>query len=399
MTVSPMTDSPISVLRRNGDHRVTYVELFFDLVFVFAVTQLSHHLLAHLSLAGVLETAILMGAVWWLWMYTAWATNWLDPQTTQVRIMLFALMLAGLVLSMSIPQAFGARALAFAGAYALMQIGRCLFMLWALRGHSPGNFRNFQRILVWNVGASALWLAGALAEGEARILLWIAALLVDCIAPAAGYWTPVLGRSTTTDWDISGGHMAERCGLFIIIALGESILVTGATFGDMPWAAATAAAFVAAFIGTVAMWWIYYNVGAERGSEAISRAQDPGRLGRLSYTYIHLLLVAGIIVAAVADELVLAHPLGHAERTTAVAVLGGPALFLVGNILFKRTLIGSRALSHCVGLGALALLALAATVVPPLALAAAATLALVIVAVWETRSFQMPRVPAADRAL
>jgi low temperature requirement protein LtrA len=321
-----------------------------------------------------------------VWIYTAWATNWVDPQRTPVRLMLFALMLAGLVLSTSIPQAFGSRGLAFAAAYAAMQVGRCLFMLWSLRRHHANNFRNFQRITAWLALGAVFWIAGGLAEGGTRLALWGVALLVEYMSPAVGFWTPRLGRSATTDWDIEGSHMAERCGLFVIIALGESILVTGATFSKMAWAPMAVAAFAVAFVGTVAMWWIYFNIGAERGSEQIAHSQDPGRLGRLAYTYIHLLPVAGIIVSAAADELVLAHPDGHVDVKTAATVLGGPVLFLLGNLLFKRTQIRRTGLSHMVGLALLAALAPLAPYASPLPFAAAATLVLVVVAVWETRS-------------
>lgn len=373
---------------RGGDanNRVTFVELFFDLVFVFAITQLSHFLLEHFSARGALETALMLMAVWWVWIYTSWATNWLDPQHTPVRIMLFVLMLAGLVLSTSIPLAFGSRGLAFATAYVLMQIGRCLFTLWCLRHHDPGNFRNFQRITAWLALSAVFWITGALAEGNLRLVLWLAAVALDYAAPALGFWTPRLGRSRTADWNVAGEHMAERCGLFVIIALGESILVTGATFAKMEWTATTATAFLVAFVGSVAMWWIYFNIGAERGGEAIAASDNPGRMARVAYTYVHILLVAGIVVAAVADELVLAHPGGRADFKTAATALGGPALFLVGNIVFKRITIGKPALSHLVGLGLLALIIPAVPFLTPLALGAVATLALITVAVWETCS-------------
>jgi low temperature requirement protein LtrA len=305
-----------------------------------------------------------------------------------VRLMLFVLMLAGLVLSTSIPQAFDSRGFAFAAAYVFMQVGRSLFMLWALQRHSPGNFRNFQRITAWLVLSAMFWIAGASADGETRFALWVLALAIEFVSPSLGFWTPGLGRSTTADWDVEGAHIAERCGLFIIIALGESILVTGATFARMDWSTMTIAAFASAFIGSVAMWWIYFNIGAERASHRLSESADPGRVARLAYTYIHLLIVAGIVVAAVGDELVLAHPAGHSDTETAIALLGGPALFLVGNILFKRSATGRPALSHWIGLALLALLATAATRLSPLVLGAAATAVLVIVATWETRSFR-----------
>jgi len=268
----------------NGHHRVTFVELFFDLVFVFAVTQLSHTLLEHLSELGALQTALLLLAVWWVWIYTSWVTNWLDPETTPVRLMLFALMLAGLVLSTSLPKAFAGRGWAFAGAYVAMQLGRSLFMLWALAGRSPGNFLNFQRVTVWFGLSAPFWLAGAWVDPDQRLMLWTLALIVDYAAPAFGFWTPGLGRSTTADWDVEGGHLAERCGLFVIVALGESIVVTGARFADLAWTGTTVAAFLVAFFGTVAMWWIYFNIGAERASARIMASSDPGRLARLAYT-------------------------------------------------------------------------------------------------------------------
>jgi low temperature requirement protein LtrA len=380
-----------NLLRVRGGHetsRVTYVELFFDLVFVFAITQLSHALLEHLSLGGLLQTTLLFLAVWWVWIYTSWATNWLDPDKAPVRLMLFVLMLAGLVLSTSIPKAFETRGVAVAGAYVVMQVGRCLFTMWALKGHSPSNYRNFQRITCWMALSAVFWIAGALVEGDRRIALWLAALAVEYLSPVARFWTPGLGASNTADWDVSGAHMAERCGLFIIIALGESILVTGTTFGNLAWTSGTVVAFAVAFVGSVAMWWIYFNIGAERASRTIAASSDPGRVARFSYTYLHLPLVAGIIVAAVGDELVLAHPGDAVDFKGAAVLLGGPAVYLAGNLAFKRTTANSRGLSHMIGLTLLALLAPVATSVSLLTLSGATTLVLVVVAVWETRSFR-----------
>lgn len=378
-------------LRPRGGHdhaRVTFVELFFDLVFVFAVTQLSHGLLAHISLLGAVETGLLMMAVWWVWIYTSWITNWLDPERPVVRLMLFVLMAAGLVMSASIPQAFGARGGAFAGAYVFMQVGRSLFMLWALKHHDAGNFRNFQRITLWLAAAGLFWLAGACLDGWQRIVLWMLAVGIEYLSPAVGMWVPGLGRSTPQDWKIDGAHLAERCALFVIIALGESLLVTGATFADKPWSGPTVAAFVVAFLGSVAMWAVYFNVGAERGSRHMTSAHEPGRLARSGYTYLHILIVAGIIVSAVADELALAHPDGHTELTAAVIILGGPALYLLGTALFKRLTAPHFPLSHIVGLGLLALLAFATGIATPLHLAASTTIVMIVVALWEWASFR-----------
>jgi low temperature requirement protein LtrA len=380
---------PTSLLRdRREPARVTNVELFFDLVFVFAVTQLSHTLIEHFTALGLVQTILLFMAVWWVWIYTAWWTNWLDPERTPVRVMLFVLMLLGLVLSTSIPKAFEGAAPAFAFAYVGMQLGRTYFLLRALKGQSPANYRNFQRIICWFTAAAAFWIAGALGHAEWRLALWGGALAIEYVGPSVSFWTPGLGRSATTDWDVEGAHMAERCALFIIIALGESILVTGTTFGHLPWTATTVAAFLAAFVGSVAMWWIYFNIGAERASRHIAGSVDPGRVARLSYTYLHLPLVAGIIVAAVGDDLVLAHPTGHTDAKVAAVLISAPVLYLVGNLLFKRATAASPALSHMVGLGLLGALVPLSAVIPPLGLSTATTGVLVLVAAWETLSLR-----------
>jgi low temperature requirement protein LtrA len=298
-------------------------------------------------------------------------------------MLLIALMLAGLLLSASIPKAFEDRALPFACAYVVTQVGRSLFLLWALRDHDAANHRNFQRIVIWLSAAAPFWIAGALADPTTRLALWALALAIEYAGPLAYFRVPGLGRSTTSDWRVEGAHIAERCALFIIIALGESILIIGATFAELAWSAATVAAFIASFLGSVAMWAVYFNIGADRSSRQIAASTDSGRMARNAYTYMHLPIVAGIIVTAVGDELVLHHPGGHTDLKTALVVLGGPALYLFGNALFKRLSAPYVPLSHLAGLGLLALLAPVATIVPPLALSAGATLVLLVVATWE----------------
>ena len=330
-------------IRADGEEaKVEYVELFFDLVFVFAVTQISHSLLAHLTLLGALQSAFLLLAVWWVWVFTAWVTNWMDPRRSAVKLLLFTLMLAGLVLSSSLPEAFEQRGLAFAAAYVFMQVGRSAFMLWATQAPQPGQFPEFRphHPVACRCPACSGWPAPSM-EGEARFGLWIAALAIEYAGPALGFRTPWNGASTTADWNVDGGHMAERSALFIIIALGESVLVTGATFAEHEWTAPLVLAFLASFAGTVAMWWLYFAIGADTARHNIEHSDDPGRVARAAFTYVPVLLVAGIVVAAVADELVLAHPLGHhADLPMILTVVGGPALYVTGNMLFKRVAFG-----------------------------------------------------------
>jgi low temperature requirement protein LtrA len=212
------------VLVPDRQARVTNAELFFDLVFVFAVTQLSHTLLHHFTPLGAVQVTLLFLAVWWVWVYTTWVTNWLDPEQMPVRILLFLLMLGGLVLSMSIPKAFEERGLWFAGAYAAMQIGRTTFWLLATPKHRTPVRHNAIRILVWLCCSAVFWILGGLAEGETRLYLWIAALAIEYVSAAVRFWTPRLGFSSVEAWAVEGSHMAERCAGFIIIALGPRML-------------------------------------------------------------------------------------------------------------------------------------------------------------------------------
>jgi low temperature requirement protein LtrA len=368
--------------------RVTYAELFFDLVFVFAVTQISHTLLGRLTPLGLAQTTLLFLAVWWVWVYTSWITNWLNPELTPVRILLFSLMLGGLVLSTSIPQAFESRGLWFAVAYAAMQVGKTVF-LWLSTPRSRTVARmNAIRITAWLSASAMFWIAGGFAEGNSRLLLWAAALAIEYISPAVRFWIPKYGASQVADWVVEGGHMAERCAGFIIIALGESIVVTGASFAELAWTTETVGAFMSAFVGALAMWWIYFHKGAEAGSEQISNASEPGRLARLAYTYLHMPIVAGIILAAVADELVLKHPADHSDLKTVLSAIGGPLLFLLGTILFKHTIRGFLQLSHGVGIIALGILAWFAGGLSPLLLSILTTAIMIVVAVWESISLK-----------
>src|SRR5215204_6076214 len=373
--------------RNGGEQRVTPLELFFDLVYVFAVTQLSHWLLEHLSLRGVLETLMLFLVVWGVWVYTAWFTNWFHPDRLPVRLVLVAVMLASLLMSVAIPEAFGKRGLMFALAYVAIQVGRTAFTFIALRkslGTSHPLSRTFQRILTWFVGAGVLWIIGGLLEGEARYAVWLFALAVDFSGPVVGYYIPGLGRSRTEEWTIEGGHFAERCQLFVIIALGESILVTGTTFGQIEASTATVSAFVVAFLGSVALWWIYFAHSAEAAREVFSSLEDPGRLGRSAYTYFHMPMIAGIIAVAAADELTVAHPGDRGTASSVALTLGGTALFLVGHTFFKWAVFEVLPWSRAVAIAALAALIPVGFAIPTLVLSGAAGLIVVVLAAWDT---------------
>lgn len=365
---------------------VSFSELLFDLIYVFAVTQLSHYLLHHLTLTGALETLLLWFAVWLAWQYTAWVTNWFNPDTRQIRLLLFAIMLLGLFAAAALPQAFGERGLIFALFYVAIQVGRSVTVLRLLAPGHPLK-RNFHRILGWLCISAVFWIAGGLAEGNARLALWAVAVLCEYVSPMFGFRLPVLGRSdSSSEWTIEGHHLAERCQLFVIVALGETILITGATLSEMEsWNLPVLIASLVAFLGSLAMWWVYFDTSSKAGSHAISQAENPGQLGAY-FHYVHVALVGAIIVCAVANELVIAHPAGRIQHATAAVLLLGPALYLFANALYKRLVYHRFPLSHLVGLLALAVLAPVAYLTDLLMVNGLTTLIMVVVAVWESIS-------------
>jgi low temperature requirement protein LtrA len=372
------------VLRGDNEH-VGFAELFYDLVFVFAITQVSHGFLKQIDLAGAGQTLFLFMAVWWVWIYTTWVLNRLDPERIEVRVLLFALMGAGLFLSMSLPEAFGERGMVFAVSYCTMQIGRSLFMLWSSKENATLR-RTFLRIMIWFMVSGVFWIAGAMAQDQTRVLLWVIALGIEYAGPAAGFWVPGSGRDTSADWEVKGGHMAERCGLFVIICLGETLLVSGATFAEMEWTLDPTLSFLGAFAGTIGMWWVYFHIGHRRGSYQIEHSADPGKLARLAFTYLHIPIVAGVVLAAVGSELAIAHPHGHAGWPEITTIIGGVALFLFGNGLFKRVSANNFPLSHSVGIALCLGVALTSHWMILWQINALAAIILAVVALWEQRS-------------
>jgi low temperature requirement protein LtrA len=372
---------------RAGAERVTNVELFFDLVYVFAVTQISQFLLAHRTPAGGLRAGLLLAMVWLVWVYTTWVTNWLDPERIAVRLLLLGLAGASLVMSAALPAAFSARGLAVGIAYAVMQIGRSVFAVVALRGRPLQ--RNFQRILSWCLLSGALAVLGGIAGGNARAALWVAAVAVDLLGGTVGFYTPGLGRSTTREWTIEGGHFAERCQAFMLIALGESIVAIGATLSGLAHIGiAEIAAFAVALCGSVGLWWLYFDRSADEGARIIAASDDPGRLGRSAYHFIHPIMIGGIIVTAAADEVTLPDPAAVGRAATSWMILGGVGLFLAGHAAFKAVVWRIPSWPRIGGVAVLALLGLAAPHIPALALGACA--AAVVIAVAATDHVQRP---------
>jgi len=373
----------IAVSRAPGEERVvTPLELFFDLVYVFAIGQLSHHLLAHVDLRTGAETAIMALAVVYAWYMTAWGANWLDPDRPQVRLLLVGLMFASLLMSVSIADAFDGRAWLFVGGYLALQIGRCVFLIVALRGGPLGE--HFVNDLVWELGAGVLWVAGAIASDDARLVLWGLAVVVTQAGVWNLHWLPGRGRAIDLEHTgLAGGHLIERFRLFFIIALGETVLTTGSAFTDQPFTVERLLALTIAFTGTVALWWCYFQRAEPIGAEMAEAADDPGAVA-WSGTWTLTLIVLALIGIAVGDELAIAHPGDDVTLGSTVLTFGGPALFLLAQILFLGWAIGHVPRSRPIGLAALAILAAATAPLTMIAGIAAASAVLVAMAVADT---------------
>ena len=370
------------VRRRSRDgtsQRASTLELFYDLVFVFAITQVSHLLLEHLTWGGVLQSLIALLAVYWSWNYTTWTTNELDTETVPVRLLLLALMLVSLLMAVAIPQAFEAHALLFAGSYVAIQVGRHSFLTFAAADSGTVERERAGHILTWFVVVGVLWIAGALFDGPERVVLWLLALSLDYCAPLVTYLVPGQRRLAPATWNVGTEHFAERFGLFIILALGESIVITGATTSELDLDTARIIAFVMAFLTSAAIWWLYFSSVASLGEHYLEVSDNRTILARDAYTYLHVVFLAGIILSAVGDELVIAHPTEILPPYEVAAVAAGPAVYLLAHTLFGYRLTGSWYKTKLFGTLACVLVGFAGLFVPALVLAALQIVVLVAV--------------------
>jgi low temperature requirement protein LtrA len=257
---------------------VTPLELFFDLVYVFALGQLSHHLVEHVDLRTGAETLTLALAVFYAWYTTAWGANWLEPDRLPVRVLLVGLMFASLLMSVGIADAFDGRARLFVTGYLLLQVGRSAFLIVALRGRPLGVLA--LNDLAWELLTGALWVAGAVADGDARLVLWGLAVVATYGGAWALHWLPGRGRRIQFGQiEIAGAHLIERFRLFFIIALGETVLTMGMAFADEPFELERLLALSIAFTGTVALWWCYFQRNEGVGIELAETAEGARAVG------------------------------------------------------------------------------------------------------------------------
>jgi low temperature requirement protein LtrA len=395
MTVAA-NDRPRShtlVRPREVARSVTPLELFFDLVYVFTVSQLARHLLDHVDARGMAETLVLTLAVMYAWFMTVWTSNWLDADRQPVRLLLLCLMFASLVMSTSVAEAFGDRAGLFVIGYLAIQVGRTAFAVFAFRGHRL--YMHFANALVWEIGTAPLWIAGIATGSNTRLVLWGVATLITYGGVIAGH--PLPGRKSpfSSDSQIYAEHLLERFRLFFLIALGETVLTLGNAFADQEVAADRLFVLAIAFTGSVALWWCYFHRAEEIGVRAVQEADKPSRIVGLG-NYTLILMVIGIIAIAVGDELAIADPGGSTSFDVSLLIFGGPAIFLLAQSAFMRGVTGRLPRSRILACAALLVLALATA---PFSLVVAVTVAsavLVGVAVDDTRA--EPRSAAPDMA-
>jgi len=387
-----------SVVRpREVARAVTPLELLFDLVYVYAISALSANLILHLGGRGIAQTLVLTLAAMYAWFMTVWTSNWLDVERRKVQLMLLGLMFASLLMSTSIVGAFdynppwswiGDRAALFVVGYLAIQLGRTIFAVAAFRDHRLHD--HFANALAWEAGAAAIWIAGIFVDGDARLAIWALAVAVTYGGVIAGHPLPGRRSPFSTDSQIYVEHLLERFRLFFLIALGETVLTIGNTFAGVPIVFETLAALVAAFVGTVSLWWCHFHRAEQLGADAALEAGDAARIVAVG-NYALIAMVVGVIGIAVGDELALIHPSDPVGATAAVLIFGGPALFLLAQLGSIWQAIGAVQRSRALGCAALLLLALASAAFSLVLAVAVASAVLLAVAIADTLADPTPR--------
>ncbi len=361
------------------EERVTPLELFFDLVFVLAITQCTTLMSHNPTWAGLAEGLLVLGVLWWSWVGYAWLTSVVDPEEDAVRLSIFVAMAALLIVSLCVPHAFGDRALIFAVAYGVVRAAHIALFRLASRDDDALR-RSVTGLAVSTAIGVGILAAASLLDGVAQGALWALAIGLDMAGPY------VFGSE---GWKLVPGHFAERHGLIIIIALGESIVAIGVgAKGDLT--AGVAAAAVLGIALAAALWWIYFDVVAIVSSRRLAQAKE-GRerneMARDSYSYLHLPMVAGIVLVALGLKTILGNVDDPLDTVPAFALLGGVAAYLLGHVAFRYRHIQT-VNYHRLALAVVlvALLPLAVTI-PPLLTVAIVDALLCAMIVYETRRY------------
>jgi low temperature requirement protein LtrA len=346
-------------LEHNDEHQVTPLELFFDLTFVFAMTQVTILLADDPTWGGVLRGILVLAALWWAWAAYAWLTSAMDVDEGGVRLAMLASMGAMLVAALAVPGAFGDDAVLFGVAYLLVRLLHLVLSTIVSRADPDRRGALLRYAPTAIFGGSLLVLAGFL-EGHERIAVWVVALAIDYLGPV------LIGVGS--GWRVAPEHFAERHGLIILIALGESIIAIGVGAGFN----LDTGVIVAAALGIVvvsALWWLYFDVAAILVRMRLMQASglELHRLALHAYSYLHLPMVAGIVLFALGLKTTLGHVGEALDTVAAVGLCGGAALYLLGHIAFLFRTTGRVFRRRTVGAVMLLALIPVAVVIPALA--------------------------------
>ena len=368
---------PVTVMR-TGD-RVSPLELFFDLVFVLALTQCTALMADNPTWEGLGQGLLVLGVMWWAWVGYSWLTSVVDPEEGIVRFAILAAMAAALVASLCIPDAFGDLGLLFAGAYAVLRGAHIVLFLVASRD-DPVFRRSVSGLAVGTVVGVALLVAASFTDGWLQGGLWALALLLDVGEPY------VFGAE---GWKLSPGHFAERHGLIVIIALGESIVAIGVGAEQ----GVDAGVVVAAVLGTAiafALWRLYFDVVAlvaERRLVNAQKGRERNEVARDSFSYLHFPMVAGIVLVALGFKKTLEHVDDPLKLVPAVALLGGTTLYLLAHVAFRWRNVHRFSWQRVLAAGVLLALIPAAVEIPALVTIAIVAALLAALITYETVAF------------
>jgi low temperature requirement protein LtrA len=326
------------------ERKTSYLELFFDLVFVFAFTQVTALILEDTSAQGFARSALVLAMVWWAWSAYAWMTNAIDIDNSVTRLIMFAAMAAGFFMALAVPDAFQDEAAWFAVAYFVVRVLNSTLFAWGVRD-DPGNLRATLTLAPWFLVAALVALVGGFVDADYRAWVWLASLVID-----------VVGTLTVArlEWHVSPSHFAERFALIVIIALGESIVAIGVGTAHLERDSTYALSVLVAFAGVGALWWTYFDFTATAAERALRRASAEARgpLARDVFTYFHYPVVLGIILYAVAAKKTLEHPLDPLSEPGRWALGLGVALFLFAFALMRFRVVRRIAWERLVAAGA-----------------------------------------------
>ena len=355
MAQQPIHDNP------ELKYEVTPLELFFDLVFAFALSQLSKHLLTHLSWRGVAETLVMLLAIFAVCFTTSWSATMIRADQSRTRWLVLAVMLLGLFMNASVTRAFTTSGWAFVFPLLLVQLGRTV---WTLVNSTDAVLReHYLRTLIWVIATTPFWIAGAADNAGARLLWWALAAGIDQI----GRWLahPIPGqRLHSENVAFDADHMLERCRLFLLIALGETVFTTGTAIAAEPTTLMTLITGTFALAGTVALWALSFGRSHRLIIRHLEKTSDPIRASRHAVNAL-MVMVAGLITVAVANRVVIAHPQGETSFAPSLLLGGVPLLFLAAQGWYLRAVLNVRSKLHLIGGGELLLVGLVTLAVPP----------------------------------